>query len=214
MRLVLPRLYVILDAALLTIPETECARQLVDAGVRLIQYRNKAASSRDLLESSKRLSTDLISRGVTFIVNDRADVAALAGARGVHVGQEDLGVEEARAVVGRGKLVGVSTHNLTQFEQAAASSADYIAVGPIFSTSTKANPDPVVGTEFIRHVRPLTDKPIVAIGGITLEHAAGVVKAGADSVAVISDILRAPDPGEQARRYVEMLEAVNHAAGV
>lgn len=214
MRLVLPRLYVILDAALLTIPETECARQLVDAGVRLIQYRNKAASSRDLLESSKRLSTDLISRGVTFIVNDRADVAALAGASGVHVGQEDLGVEEARAVVGRGKLVGVSTHNLTQFEQAAASSADYIAVGPIFSTSTKANPDPVVGTEFIRQVRPLTDKPIVAIGGITLEHAAGVVKAGADSVAVISDILRAPDPGEQARRYVEMLEAVNHAAGV
>lgn len=214
MRLVLPRLYVILDAALLTIPETECARQLVDAGVRLIQYRNKAASSRDLLESSKRLSTDLISRGVTFVVNDRADVAALAGASGVHVGQEDLGVEEARAVVGRGKLVGVSTHNLTQFEQAAASSADYIAVGPIFSTSTKANPDPVVGTEFIRHVRPLTDKPIVAIGGITLEHAAGVVKAGADSVAVISDILRAPDPGEQARRYVEMLEAVNHAAGV
>lgn len=214
MRLVLPRLYVILDAALLTIPETECARQLVDAGVRLIQYRNKAASSRDLLESSKRLSTDLISRGVTFVVNDRADVAALAGASGVHVGQEDLGVEEARAVVGRGKLVGVSTHNLTQFEQAAASSADYIAVGPIFSTSTKANPDPVVGTEFIRQVRPLTDKPIVAIGGITLEHAAGVVKAGADSVAVISDILRAPDPGEQARRYVEMLEAVNHAAGV
>lgn len=212
MRLVLPRLYVILDAALLTIPETECARQLVDAGVRLIQYRNKAASSRDLLESSKRLSTDLISRGVTFIVNDRADVAALAGASGVHVGQEDLGVEEARAVVGRGKLVGVSTHNLTQFEQAAASSADYIAVGPIFSTSTKANPDPVVGTEFIRHVRPLTDKPIVAIGGITLERAAEVVQAGADSVAVIGDILRAPDPGVRARRFVETLEAVNHAA--
>jgi thiamine-phosphate pyrophosphorylase len=214
MRLVLPRLYVILDAALLTIPETELARQLVDAGVRLLQYRNKAASSRDLLESSKRLSAELMARGTTFIVNDRADVAALAGAGGVHVGQEDLGVEEARAVVGRSKLVGVSTHNRTQFEQAAATSADYIAVGPIFSTSTKSNPDPVVGTEFIRQVRPLTDKPIVAIGGITLERAAEVVRAGADSLAVISDILRVREPGERARRYIETLEAANHTAGV
>src|SRR5690348_2877556 len=213
MRLVLPRLYVILDASLLTIPESECARQLVDAGVRLLQYRNKTASSRDLLESSKRLSAELIPRGVTFIVNDRADVAALADASGVHVGQEDLGAEEARAVVGN-KLVGISTHNRAQFERAAATSADYIAVGPIFSTSTKSNPDPVVGTEFIRQVRPLTDKPIVAIGGITLGCAAEVVRAGADSVAVISDILRAPDPGTRARQFVEILADANQAASV
>lgn len=213
MRLVLPRLYVILDAALLTIPETECARQLVDAGIRLLQYRNKAASSRELLESSQRLSGALIPRGVTFVVNDRADVAALAGASGVHVGQDDLGVDDARAVVGPDKLVGISTHNRAQFEQAAATSADYIAVGPIFSTSTKANPDPVVGAEFIRQVRPLTDKPIVAIGGITLERAAEVVRAGADSVAVISDVLRAPDPGGRVRQFIEILEAANHAAG-
>ena len=214
MRLVLPRLYVILDAALLTIPETECARQLVDAGVRLLQYRNKAASSRDLLENSKRLSGELMPRGVTFIVNDRADVAALAGVSGVHVGQEDLGVEAARGVVGRSKLVGVSTHNRSQFEQAAATSADYIAVGPIFSTSSKSNPDPVVGPEFIRQVRPLTAKPIVAIGGITRERAAEVFSAGADSVAVISDILRASEPGVRARQFLEVLEGANHAAGV
>jgi thiamine-phosphate pyrophosphorylase len=214
MRLVLPRLYVILDAALLTIPETECARQLVDAGVRLLQYRNKTASSRELLESSKRLSVELKPHGITFVVNDRADVAVLAGASGVHVGQEDLGVEEAREVVGPDKLVGISTHNRAQFERATATSADYIAVGPLFSTSTKVNPDPVVGTELIRQVRPLTDKPIVAIGGITLESAAEVVRAGADSVAVISDILRARKPGERARQFLEMLEAVNHAAGV
>src|SRR5690349_17893853 len=111
MRLVLPRLYVILDAALLTIPETECARQLVDTGVRLLQYRHKAASPRELLESAKRLSAALLPRGVTFIVNDRPDVAALAGASGVHVGQEDLGVEEARTIAGHDKLVGISTHN-------------------------------------------------------------------------------------------------------
>src|SRR5262249_10767660 len=156
-RLVLPRLYVILDAALLAIPEKECARQLVDAGVQLLQYRNKAASSRELLENSKLLSEELMARGVTFIVNDRADVAALASASGVHVGQEDLNVEEARSIVGSDKVVGISTHNLAQLEQAATTSADYIAVGPIFSTSTKSNPDPVVGTEFIRRVRPLTD---------------------------------------------------------
>jgi thiamine-phosphate pyrophosphorylase len=214
MRLVLPRLYVILDAALLTTPELECAKKLADAGVRLLQYRNKSASSRDLFESARRLSALLIPQGVTFLVNDRADVASLAGASGVHLGQEDLGVEEARSVIGMQKLVGVSTHNLEQFEQAVATSADYLAAGPVFSTSTKAHPDPVVGTAFIRRVRELTNKPIVAIGGITLERAAEVIQAGADSVAVISDILRAPDPGQRARQYIDLLEAANHAAAV
>jgi thiamine-phosphate pyrophosphorylase len=213
-RLVLPRLYVILDAALLTIPETECAQKLVDAGVRLMQYRNKRASARELFERSKQLSPLLIPQGVTFFVNDRADVAWAAGASGVHVGQEDLGAEAARAVIGKEKLVGVSTHDREQFEKAAAASTDYIAVGPVYSTSTKANPDPVVGIEFIRSCRALTSKPIVAIGGITLERAAEVIQAGADSVAVISDILLAPDLGRRARQYIELLEAANHAAAV
>ena len=213
MRLVLPQLYVILDAALLTTPQRECARQLVEAGVRLLQYRNKGASGRHLLENAKQLAAELIPRGVTFIVNDRSDVAALSGASGVHVGQEDLSVEEARSVVGRDRLVGVSTHNRAQFEQAAATSADYIAVGPVFSTSTKANADPVVGTELIREVRPLTDKPLVAIGGITLERAADLVRAGAQSVAVTSDILRAPDPADRARQFIKILQEANHAAG-
>jgi thiamine-phosphate pyrophosphorylase len=212
MRLVLPRLYVILDAALLTVPETEFALELADAGVRLLQYRNKSASSRELFESSKKLSCVLLPRGVSFLVNDRADVAFLAEADGVHIGQDDLGVEGARTVIGERKLVGVSTHNLEQFQQAAATSADYIAVGPVFSTSTKANPDPVIGTAFIRQVRPLTEKPIVAIGGITLERAAEVIEAGADSVAVISDILCALDPGKRARQYIDLLEAADHAA--
>lgn len=212
-RLVLPRLYVILDAALLTVPETERAQNLADAGVRLLQYRNKRASTRELLESSRRLSSLLRAQGVTFVVNDRADVALAAEASGVHVGQEDLGVEAARSVIGAGML-GVSTHNLEQFKAAAATSADYIAVGPVFSTSTKANPDPVVGIEFIRQGRSLTDKPIVAIGGITLERSAEVIQAGADSVAVISDVLLAPDPGLRARQYIELLEAANRAAAV
>jgi thiamine-phosphate pyrophosphorylase len=213
-RLVLPRLYVILDSALLTLPAQDCAQSLADAGVRLLQYRSKAASARELLHSSQNLASLLAPRGVSFVVNDRADVAVLAGAGGVHVGQEDLGVEQARELVGSDKWVGVSTHNLEQFQGAAATSADYIAVGPVFKTSSKANPDPVVGTEFVRQVRVLTDKPIVAIGGITLENAAAVIAAGADSVAVISDILRARDPGERARQYLDLLGATNYTAAV
>jgi thiamine-phosphate pyrophosphorylase len=213
-RLVLPRLYVILDAALLTIPELECAEQLAAAGVRLLQYRNKRASARELFASARRLSSLLIPQGVTFVVNDRADVALAAEASGVHVGQEDLRAETARSVIGAGKLLGISTHNLQQCKEAAATSADYVAVGPVFSTSTKANPDPIVGIALIRQVRLLTDKPIVAIGGIKLERAAEVIQAGADSVAVISDILLAPDPGVRARQYIELLETANHAATV
>jgi thiamine-phosphate pyrophosphorylase len=214
MRLVLPRLYVILDAALLTVSARECAQVLADAGVRLLQYRNKSASSRKLFETSQELAGLLCPRGVSFFVNDRPDIAFLAGASGVHVGQEDLEVEQARLVAGQGKRVGVSTHTLEQFRQAAATSADYIAVGPVFGTSSKENPDPVVGVNLIRQVRALSDKPIVAIGGITLERAAEVIEAGADSVAVISDILRASDPGKRARQYIELLEAANPAATV
>jgi len=211
-RLVLPRLYVILDAALLTVPEAECAQELATAGVRLLQYRNKGASARELFESSRKLASLLSPHGVSFLVNDRPDVAALTGANGVHVGQQDLGVEETRRVVGTEKLVGVSTHNLEQFQHAAASSADYIGVGPIFATGTKSNVDPVVGTEFIRKVRLLTDKPIVAIGGVTLQRAPEIIEAGADSVAVISDILGAPEPGVRARQYIDLLGSANHAA--
>lgn len=214
MRLVLSRLYVILDAALSPLPERNCALCLAEAGVRLLQYRNKAASARQLLESSRELAQLLVFRGVTFFVNDRPDVAYLAGASGVHIGQDDLDVEATRRVIGPDKFVGVSTHNLEQFESAAESSADYIAVGPIFSTSSKVNPDPVVGVDFIRKVRSLTRKPIVAIGGITLDRAAQVIEAGADSVAVISGILGTSDLGARAAQYVKTLEAAKHAAAV
>jgi thiamine-phosphate pyrophosphorylase len=211
-RLVLPRLYVILDAGLLTVPEIECAQELADAGVRLVQYRNKRASARELLDSSRKLVSQLAPLKVSVVVNDRPDVAALAGAKGVHVGQEDLDAEKARQVVGTEKLVGVSTHNLEQFQSAAASSADYIAIGPIFATGTKSNPDPVIGIEFIRKVSLLTDKPIVAIGGITLERAPEIIESGADSVAVISDILRAHEPGLRARQYIDLLGAADRTA--
>jgi thiamine-phosphate pyrophosphorylase len=190
-RLVLPRLYVILDATLLTVSAIDCAQELAAAGVRLMQYRHKHAP-------------ELQPQGITFIVNDRPDVAAIANTSGVHVGQDDLGVAATRTLVGE-KIIGISTHNFEQFEKAAASTADYIAVGPIFATSSKANPDPVVGTDLIRRVRALTSKPIVAIGGIKLENAAEVIDAGADSVAVISDILSASDRGQRAKQYLDLL---------
>jgi len=214
MRLVLPRLYVILDATLLNNSPHNCAQELAAAGVRLLQYRDKAASARGLLKTSRELVLSLRSAGCSLIVNDRPDIALLAGAAGVHVGQEDLDPTQTRAVVGDDMWVGASTHNLEQFRAAAASSADYIAIGPIFPTTSKANPDPVVGLELIRQARPLTEKPIVAIGGIKLEHAASVIAAGADSVAVIRDVVGAEKPGEQARRYLEILGAANHAAAV
>jgi thiamine-phosphate pyrophosphorylase len=212
--LVLPKLYVILDAGFLSAPATECAQQLATAGVRLLQYRHKSASARELLDTCRDLVSVLSSSGASLIADDRPDVAVLAGAAGVHVGQDDLEVEQARAIVGPETWVGVSTHNLEQFRRAAGTSADYIAVGPIFATSTKSNPDPVVGPQLIRQVRHLTDKPIVAIGGITVERAREVLSAGADSLAVIGDILRAREPGVRARQYLEILDAANQAAAV
>jgi thiamine-phosphate pyrophosphorylase len=203
MNLVIPPLYAILDPSLLTTSELILAETLAESGVELIQYRNKNASSRELFETSLRLSTAMAQRGVRLIVNDRPDIAVLAGAGGVHVGQEDLGVEEARAICGPQRWVGVSTHTLEQVAAADRTSADYVAFGPIFPTTTKQNPDAVVGTELLRRARRMTRKPLVAIGGITLERAAEVYGAGADSLAVVRDLICATSPRERARKYFE-----------
>jgi len=211
MRLVMPRLYVILDAGLVHGSILEIAEQLIDAGVRILQYRDKTGTAASMLRTSQTLAKTASEAGVSFFVNDRPDIAFLANATGVHVGQDDLSVEQARAIVGPERLVGVSTHNQEQFARAAATSADYIAIGPIFATKSKVNPDPVVGADLLRNLRAITDKPIVAIGGIGLDRAGEVLRAGADSVAVISDILLAEDPQERAWQFVKKLDAVNLA---
>jgi thiamine-phosphate pyrophosphorylase len=184
----------------------------MDAGVKLLQYRAKNSTPRALWTESRAIAEAANRAKCKFIVNDRPDVACLAGADGVHVGQDDLDPEQARTVIGSDRWVGVSTHNLEQFQRAAATSADYIAVGPIFPTSSKANPDPVVGTDLLRRVRALTEKPIVAIGGITLERAEDALAAGADSIAVISGILKAKDPVAAAREFIRRLDAAKPAA--
>jgi thiamine-phosphate pyrophosphorylase len=210
MNLVFPRLYAIIDPTFLAVSELALAETLAGSGVKLIQFRNKTGSPRHFFEVSRQLSSALGPQSVRLIVNDRPDIALLAGAGGVHVGQEDLGVEDARAICGRDRWVGVSTHNLEQVAAAAGTSADYIAFGPIFPTATKKNPDPVVGTELLRQARKMTTKPLVAIGGITLERAAEVFQAGADSLAVIRDLICASDPGARAREYLAVAASAAH----
>ena len=207
MNLVFPRLYAIIDPTLLNVSELALAEALAESGVQLIQYRNKTGPTRQFFEVSLQLSRALGPRGVRFVINDRPDIALLTGAGGVHVGQEDLGVEEARSICGQGRWVGVSTHTLDQVAAADRTSADYIAFGPIFPTVTKQNPDAVVGTELLRRARKLTGKPLVAIGGITLERAAEVYRAGADSLAVIRDLICAANPGERAREFLAVADS-------
>lgn len=198
-----PSLYAIVDLELSGEGTVGVADALADAGVTLIQYRGKRATSRDAYGMCRKLAERLRGRA-RFIVNDRADIAALCDAGGVHVGQDDLGVEDARLICGAERWVGVSTHNLAQFAAAAGTSADYVAVGPIFPTASKTNPDPVTGLEFIREARKLTSKAIVAIGGIRIENAESVYRAGADSIAVIRDLIAADDPVARAVEYLKI----------
>ena len=206
MSFALPRLYAIIDAAQTGNRSTAAVSDaLLAAGVKLIQYRDKQASSRVLYENSFELAARARQANAVLIVNDRADVARVVQADGVHVGQDDLSVELARRVLGAGMRIGRSTHHPDQVRDADRSSADYIALGPIFETQSKQQPDPVVGLEGLREARRLTRKPLVAIGGITLENVRAVIEAGADSVAVISDLLKPDDIESRARDFLKLL---------
>lgn len=178
------------------------AEELASAGCTLLQYRNKEGNARQMLDQAGELRARL-GPAVTLIMNDRADLCLAAGFDGLHVGQDDLSPGSARAIIGPDRWLGVSTHNPAQLAEADQSSADYLAIGPVFATSSKANPDPVVGLEGVRRARDLTRKPLVAIGGITRANARSVLEAGADSVAVISDLLR--DPRKSAEEFLRIL---------
>jgi thiamine-phosphate pyrophosphorylase len=225
--MIVSRLYVIVDAETLGrhgIPVGPFARELREAGARLVQYRDKMGGPQEVLRAAAEISAVFAGVDATLILNDRADLALLAG-WGVHVGQEDLSVEDAKAVVLRtmptlatmepsrrwgtrgGCVVGVSTHNDAQVIAVDAGEADYVAVGPAFATSTKVDAEPVVGLEGVRRARALTRKPLVAIGGITRENARSVIDAGADSVAVIGGLLvEGMSVGEVAREFLEILQ--------
>jgi thiamine-phosphate pyrophosphorylase len=165
----------------------------LDGGASLIQLRDKDAGGRELLEQAMACLKLTRKSGATLIINDRVDVALTAGADGVHLGQDDLSVDEAREILGGDKIIGVSTHSIAQFRAALETSANYIAVGPVYPTITKENPAPVVGLELVREARKLTDRPLVAIGGISHARAPEVIEAGADCVAVISALYPLPE---------------------
>jgi thiamine-phosphate pyrophosphorylase len=192
----LPKLYAILDVTCFAPPLrttnsiVEFARDLSEGGVTLLQYRDKEGDTRVMMRHAREIKRVLEGK-VKLIMNDRADICVATGYDGVHLGQDDLPADGARLVVGD-RIVGISTHNPQQVKEADAGPADYIAIGPVFPTTGKKNPDALVGLEGVRAARAATKKPVVAIGGITRQNAKSVIEAGADSVAVISDLLSSP----------------------
>lgn len=205
----LPRLYPILDVDLCMQRGREPLAVLdafLAGGARLLQWRDKRSSTADRLACADAVVARVRAAGARVIINDRADIARLSGADGVHVGQEDLAVEDARAIVGADAIIGVSTHDEAQIDAATRTCANYIAVGPIYSTSTKDTGYSARGLLLLRHAA-LSGRPVVAIGGISLERAAEVLAAGASSVAVISDLLRG-DPAEMVRAFDRRLSEV------
>ncbi len=202
--MLLPRLYAILDASCFRDDATmfAAAADLAAAGVTLLQYRNKSGSARQMLELARHLKRSVGQR-VKLVMNDRADLCIAAAFDGLHIGQDDISPEAARRIIGPDCWLGISTHNPEQIAEADRSNADYLAIGPVFATASKANPDPVIGLDGVRRARELTGKPVVAIGGITRANARSVVDAGADSVAVISALL--PDPRKSAEAFFDIL---------
>jgi thiamine-phosphate pyrophosphorylase len=197
-----PFLYAIVDVASLGGRSVRASiAELALGGARLVQFRAKGLTDRLLFEQSVEAVAGAREAGVPLVLNDRPDIALIIGADGVHVGQEDLPPEECRRLLGADAIVGVSTHNREELRAAVDAPVDYVAVGPVFPTVTKQATAPVVGLDFLRLARGITSKPLVAIGGITRANVAEVASAGADGVAVISDLLRHQDLTEAARAF-------------
>jgi thiamine-phosphate pyrophosphorylase len=205
MTISLPKLYPITDTRLAGLSHAEQVERLAAGGATLIQLRDKTASPRDFYEAALAALKIARALNVRIIINDRVDIAAAVRADGVHLGQDDLPPDRARAILPPGAIIGFSTHNLKQALEADSTSADYVAFGPVFQTSTKENPDPVVGLDQLAEIRRLVSKPLVAIGGITLERAASVIEAGAASVAVISDLYSVGDIAERAAAFISRI---------
>ena len=186
-----PRVYPILDTETLAqhgIALDTAAAALLEGGAGILQVRQKGHWTRQVFESARQVACLCREAGAVLVVNDRADFAMLLEG-GLHIGQEDLAPRDARKLIGPDALLGFSSHNLEQLSAAGGEPVDYVALGPVYPTSSKHNPDPVVGVDEVRRLRPLIEKPLVAVGGITRANAAGVLNAGADSVAVISDLV-------------------------
>lgn len=202
-----PTLYVILDRAAARGRDLiELLEAVIAGGCRMVQLREKDWPSGRLLPLAERLGARCRAAGVTFIVNDRVDLAVAVGADGVHLGQDDLPPQAARRLLKPGMILGRSTHSLAQARQAQADGADYVAVGSMFPTATKPEFE-LVGPGILREVRGAVRAPLIGIGGITPDNVGEVVRAGADGVAVISAVCAAPDPCAATRRFLDAIRA-------
>jgi thiamine-phosphate pyrophosphorylase len=202
----LPRIYPITDTSVSKLSHAEQLKLLIEGGANFVQLREKRSAPREFYFAAREALAVARENGVRLIINDRADIAFAIKADGVHLGQTDLLPRHARKLLGKDAIIGYSTHSIEQAIEAVKMPVDYVAVGPIFSTQTKKNPDPVIGLEGIRRVREAVgDFPLVAIGGITLENAAKVFKAGADSIAVIGDLVSdAKQITERMKRFARL----------
>jgi thiamine-phosphate pyrophosphorylase len=203
LRINLPKIYPVTDARLSGLSHAEQVRRLSAGGATFVQLREKHLGPREFCREAEEALLVARSRGVRLIINDRVDIALALSADGVHLGQHDLPPAAARELLGERALIGFSTHNVEQAREAARLPVDYLAIGPIFHTTSKENPDPVVGLDGLRRVRQAVGSvPLVAIGGIRLEHVRDVLRAGADSVALISLLLSEPAEIESRMRDV------------
>ena len=203
----LPKLYPITNVRRTGLSHAGQVERLAAGGATLIQLRDKLAAPREFYQSALEACRVARRLGVRIIINDRVDIAMAVDADGVHLGQDDLPPERARQILGQGRLVGFSTHNLEQALAADSMPIDYLAIGPVFQTSTKEKPDPIVGLDRLGQIKGGLTKPLVAIGGITLDRAGSVIAAGADSIAVISDLYMAGDITKRAREFLDRLDS-------
>ncbi len=204
------RLYVLVTAKFCRQSPLQAAEAAIQGGAGAIQLREKELSDRELLELARRFQRLCASRGALFIMNDRPDLARLSRADGVHLGQDDLTVADARRILHPGQIVGVSTHCVEQARQAVADGADYLGVGPVFPTATKGY-EQGVGLTYVRDAARAVDLPFVALGGVTADNAGQVAEAGAPAVAVCSAVVSAPDPADAARRICAAVAAARQA---
>jgi thiamine-phosphate pyrophosphorylase len=202
--MMLPRLYPITDRELSQLSHAEQVERMAQGGATLIQLREKHLSPREFYEEALAAMKVARTLKVKLIINDRIDIAIAVDADGVHLGQDDLPPEQARNLLGQDRIIGFSTHDIKQALAADSMPVDYIAIGPVFTTTTKDKPDPVVGSQMVKELRAQITKPIVAIGGITLARAAEVFASGADSLAVISDLFSTGDLTARVRQYLEI----------
>jgi thiamine-phosphate pyrophosphorylase len=202
MPLPLPKIYPITDVRLSRLSHAEQVERLAAGGAAFIQLREKLASPREFYQAAIEAMKVARRLKVRIIINDRVDICIAVGADGVHLGQDDLPPRAARQLLGDASIIGYSTHTLKQALEAASAPVDYVAIGPVFNTSTKENPDAVVGLEGVREVRRQVTKPLVAIGGVTIDNARSVIEAGADSLAIISDLYSTGDVTGRLREFL------------